>query len=93
MSNNHNLFCFKSNKHEVQLDNLFSLIQDTYATYAELRHKLEAVLRDGSHRAEDIVAQRDYMDTICRSYAARIERRRNLIITSVRFHRLAEEVG
>ncbi|KAH3754774.1 hypothetical protein DPMN_189455 [Dreissena polymorpha] len=38
-------------------------------------------------------AQRDYMDTVCRSLASRLERRRTLLITSVRFHRLTEEVS
>ena len=32
------------------------------------------------------------MDTVCRSFASRLDRRRTLLITSVRFHRLAEEV-
>ena len=31
------------------------------------------------------------MDSVCRSFAARLERRRNLVILSVRFHRLVEE--
>lgn len=32
------------------------------------------------------------MDTICRCFAGRLERRRMLIVSSVRFHRVAEEV-
>ena len=73
---------------------LFCYRQDTYGTYAELRHKAELAVMDGQDRkkAADIEAQRDYMDIICRSYASRLERRRNLVITSVRFHRLVEEV-
>ncbi|XP_074642495.1 uncharacterized protein LOC141899810 [Tubulanus polymorphus] len=38
-----------------------------------------------------IIAQRDYMDTISRSFASRVEKRRNLVICSCRFHRFAEE--
>ena len=49
-------------------------------------------MHEGGKNAPDIEAQRDFMDMVCRSYAARLERRRNLVITSVRFHRLAEEV-
>ena len=60
--------------------------------YAELRHSCENLLKKGHEKAQDIEAQRDYMDMVCRSYAARLEKRRNLLITSVRFHRLAEEV-
>ena len=67
--------------------------QDTYGTYAELRHKAQQLLSEGHEKAMDIEAQRNYMDTVCRSYAARLEKRRNLLITSVRYHRLAEEVS
>ena len=68
------------------------VVQDTYGTYAELRHKAQQLLADGHEKSADIEAQRNYMDTVCRSYAARLEKRRNLLITSVRYHRLAEEV-
>ena len=40
----------------------------------------------------DLEAQRDYMDMVCRSFASRLERRRNLVISSARFHRLVEQV-
>jgi len=41
----------------------------------------------------DLEAQRDYMDMVCRSFASRLERRRNLVISSARFHRLVEQVS
>jgi hypothetical protein len=73
------------------------LPQDTYGTYAELRHKVSGVLAstDGAldaTKAADVAAQRDYMDTVCRSYAARLDRRRRLVLTSLRFHRLVNQV-
>ena len=74
------------------IDRDYFVRQDTYGTYAELRHSADGLLRRGHDKAPDIEAQRDYMDMVCRSYAARLEKRRNLLITSVRFHRLAEEV-
>ncbi|KAL4216901.1 S14 domain and spectrin repeat-containing protein 1 [Mactra antiquata] len=65
---------------------------DTYGHYAELRHRAEDLLEDSqSSITDDIRAQRDYMDTVCRSFASRLERRRTLLITSVRFHRLTSE--
>ena len=57
-----------------------------------MRYSCDNLLKKGHEKAQDIEAQRDYMDMVCRSYAARLEKRRNLLITSVRFHRLAEEV-
>ncbi|KAK3083009.1 hypothetical protein FSP39_011505 [Pinctada imbricata] len=64
---------------------------DTYGTYAELRHKAEELISEEHTASEDVRSIRDYMDTVCRSFASRLERRRTLLITSVRFHRLAEE--
>ncbi|KAL3854881.1 hypothetical protein ACJMK2_014117, partial [Sinanodonta woodiana] len=63
----------------------------TYGQYAELRHRVEDYITEGYPNAEDLQSQRDYMDTVCRSFASRLERRRILLITSVRFHRLAED--
>ncbi|KAK7113115.1 hypothetical protein V1264_012462 [Littorina saxatilis] len=64
---------------------------DTYGQYAELRHTADEMLEEPSSLTADIKAERDYMDTVCRSFATRLERRRTLLITSVRFHRLAED--
>lgn len=66
--------------------------QDTYGQYAELRHKASELMSEDHPVSVDIRSQRDYMDTVCRSFAARLERRRTLLITSLRFHRLAEDV-
>ncbi|XP_076451161.1 coiled-coil domain-containing protein 141-like [Babylonia areolata] len=66
---------------------------DTYGQYAELRHTADEMLSERSNISADIKAERDYMDTVCRSFANRLERRRTLLITSVRFHRLAEDFG
>ncbi|GAB1610540.1 hypothetical protein Ahia01_001340300 [Argonauta hians] len=65
---------------------------ETYGNYAELRHKAELLAQDDPN-GSDILAQRDYMDTICRSFASRLERRKILLITSVRFHRFAEDLS
>ncbi|CAL1540820.1 unnamed protein product, partial [Lymnaea stagnalis] len=64
---------------------------DTYGQYAELRHKAEEIIKEGLSAVDDLKAERDYMDTVCRSFASRLERRRTLLITSVRFHRFAED--
>lgn len=68
-------------------------MQDSYSTYAELRHKVDERLEAGSEKATGIEAQRDYMDMVCRSFAARLEKRRNLVTTSVSFYRLISEVN
>ena len=71
-------------------------MQESYGTYAELRHKVAEVMSsenaEAAEKAADLEAQRDYMDMVCRSFAGRLERRRNLVISSARFHRLVEQV-
>lgn len=61
---------------------------DTYGMYAELLHKINDLklnMEIPSHK--DLNSQKEFMDFICRSFAARLERRRNILITSSRFHR------
>lgn len=66
---------------------------ETYGNYAELRHRTEEVLQENESFSENILAQRDYMDTVCRGFASRLERRKILLINSVRFHRFAEDLS
>ncbi|KAG8038192.1 hypothetical protein G9C98_006518 [Cotesia typhae] len=40
---------------------------------------------------ESLKAQKDFMDFVCRGYATRLERRRNILITCQRFFRLVSE--
>ena len=64
----------------------------TYGYYGELLYKIDNF--PGSKESfafKDLLSQRDFMDFVCRSFATRLERRRNLFITSVRFYRLVAE--
>lgn len=65
---------------------------DTYGLYAELLYKIDTfpILKD-SFMHKDLMSQRDFMDFVCRSFATRLERRRNVLITSIRFFRLVSE--
>lgn len=65
--------------------------RDTYGHYAELLHKINNLQNSNSQYYKDLLAQRDFMDFVCRSFATRLERRRNLLITSARFFRLVAE--
>ncbi|XP_050539080.1 SEC14 domain and spectrin repeat-containing protein 1-B [Daktulosphaira vitifoliae] len=65
--------------------------RDTYGHYAELLHKINKLSNSKSENYKDLIAQRDFMDFVCRSFANRLERRRNLLITSARFFRLVAE--
>lgn len=67
---------------------------NTYGTYAELLHKINrlTIKNEGLfEQKKDLMSQKDFMDFVCRSFALRLERRRNILITSLRFFRLVSE--
>ncbi|XP_055626191.1 SEC14 domain and spectrin repeat-containing protein 1-B [Toxorhynchites rutilus septentrionalis] len=64
----------------------------TYGFYAELIYKIDNFPKMKDSAAyKDLLSQREWMDFVCRSFAQRLERRRNVLITSVRFFRLVAE--
>ncbi|XP_041631460.1 SEC14 domain and spectrin repeat-containing protein 1-B [Drosophila kikkawai] len=71
--------------------------RDTYGCYAELLYKVQrfAGEREGSAKdqdtCQDLLSQRDFMQFVCRSFAKRLERRRNVLMTALRFQRLLEQ--
>ncbi|CAH0547513.1 unnamed protein product [Brassicogethes aeneus] len=62
----------------------------TYGAYAEIIHKINSFSNEDqlTEQQKDIISQKDFMDFVCRSFALRLERRRNILITSLRFFRL-----
>ncbi|XP_017478980.1 PREDICTED: uncharacterized protein LOC108368607 isoform X2 [Rhagoletis zephyria] len=66
--------------------------RETYGFYAELLYKIDAFagFKD-TYAYKDLLSQRDFMQFVCRSFATRLERRRNVLITSLRFFRLVSE--
>lgn len=67
---------------------------ETYGYYAELNHKIKCFISDkdaitgNSVTYKDLLAQKQFMDFLCRSFANRLEKRRIILITCVRFYRL-----
>lgn len=60
----------------------------TYGQYAELLYKIDSLKQPDSSALRDLKSQKEFMDFVCRSFATRLERRRNILITSVRFFKL-----
>lgn len=66
---------------------------DTYGFYAELSYKVKEFLKQkgpltaSSAALRDLLAQKQFMDFLCRSFANRLERRRIILMTCVRFYR------
>ncbi|XP_046401656.1 titin isoform X2 [Ischnura elegans] len=67
------------------------LCRETYGQYAELLHKIDCLPMNNIALPKDLKSQRDFMDFVCRSFASRLERRRNILITCLRFYRLVAE--
>lgn len=73
-------------------DNMEMQCLETYGFYAELLHKIQVLpIAKDSYSHKDLMSQKEFMDFVCRSFATRLERRRNVLITSVRFFRLVSE--
>lgn len=66
---------------------------EIYGLYAEIKYNIKEFSAEwdssivNSSQYRDLVAQKQFMDFLCRSFANRLERRRLLLITSVRFFR------
>lgn len=66
---------------------------DTYGYYAELNYKIKCFINEkdaitaNSVVFKDLLAQKQFMDFLCRSFANRLEKRRIILITCVRFYR------
>lgn len=65
---------------------------ETYGFYAELIYKIDSFSSLNETSAhKDLLAQKQFMDFVCRSFASRLERRKYLLITCLRFYRLVEQ--
>ncbi|XP_023165991.2 uncharacterized protein LOC111596140 [Drosophila hydei] len=65
--------------------------RDTYGCYAELLYKVEQFAKErATATCQDLLSQRDFMQFVCRSFAERLERRRKVLMTALRFHRLLD---
>ncbi|ALC42876.1 CG15822 [Drosophila busckii] len=66
--------------------------RETYGCYAELLYKIERFAKERDQLAiRDLLSQRDFMQFVCRAFAVRLERRRKVLMTSLRFHRLLDQ--
>ncbi|KRF98943.1 uncharacterized protein Dwil_GK12603, isoform B [Drosophila willistoni] len=75
-------------------DQLEMECRDTYGCYAELLYKIEQFVKERTEKlsvCQDLLSQRDFMQFVCRSFAKRLERRRNILMTALRYHRLLEQ--
>lgn len=73
-------------------DNLELECRETYGFYAELLYKIDSYVGSKDSLAyRDLLPQKEFMQFVCRSFATRLERRRNILITSLRFYRLVTE--
>ena len=61
--------------------------------FARVRELAKKMLQENHYASEELKAQKEYLDQVCRSFASRMERRRDLIVASSAFHRNANDVS
>ena len=61
--------------------------------FARVRELAKKMLQENHYASEELKAQKEYLDHVCRSFASRMERRRDLSVASSAFHRNANDVS
>ena len=51
------------------------------------------MLHENHYASKELKHRKKYLDMICKSFADYMEKKRKMIITSVKFHRHSAEVG
>lgn len=73
-------------------DQLELQCSEPLGAYAELLHCVKRFpLQPDTFAHKDLMSQKEFMDFVCRQFAARMERRRTVLITCARFYRLVSE--
>ena len=57
-----------------------------------MRELAKKMLQENHYASKDIKTQKEFLDRGCRSFAMRMNRRRDVILTSLKFHKSAGEV-
>ena len=72
--------------------NYVSQLQEVINHFAQVRELAKKMLQENHYASKDIKTQKEFLDRGCRSFAMRMNRRRDIILTSLRFHKSAGEV-
>ena len=67
-------------------------LQEVINHFAQVRELAKKMLQENHYASKDIKTQKEFLDRGCRSFAMRMNRRRDIILTSLRFHKSAGEV-
>lgn len=71
---------------------MFLLLQEVINHFAQVRELAKKMLQENHYASKDIKTQKEFLDRGCRSFAMRMNRRRDVILTSLKFHKSAGEV-
>ena len=66
-------------------------LQEVINHFAQVRELAKKMLQENHYASKDIKTQKEFLDRGCRSFAMRMNRRRDIILTSLRFHKSAGE--
>lgn len=60
--------------------------------FAQVRELAKKMLQENHYASNDLKAQKEFLDKGCRTFAMRMNRRRDIILTSLKFHKSAGDV-
>lgn len=60
--------------------------------FAQVRELAKKMLQENHYASRDIKSRKEFLDRGCRNFALRMNRRRDIILTSLKFHKSAGEV-
>ena len=60
--------------------------------FARVRELAKKMLQENHYASNDLKTQKDFLDKGCRTFAMRMNRRRDIILTSLKFHKSAGDV-
>ena len=72
---------------------LVSLFQEVINHFAQVRELAKKMLHENHYASKDLKTQKEFLDRGCRAFAMRMNRRRDVILASLKFHKGAGDVS
>ncbi|KXJ28019.1 SEC14 domain and spectrin repeat-containing protein 1-B [Exaiptasia diaphana] len=72
--------------HKRAHDDFESTARGIIYQFGEVRDLANLMLRGNHYASKDVLSRKDYLDKVCRSFASRMELRRDIVMLSLSFH-------
>lgn len=94
LADHHRIGCDVASSEQLRRDHerLELKCRQQLGEYAELLHSCKVFpLQADTFAHNDLMSQKEFLEFVCRSFASRMDRRRNVLITGSRFYRLVSD--